>query len=142
MIINFHPKEKPTQAGAKLIEKLLLATPTEVVHITDKTAEEWQGMIKSNEPMILAGPTYWWGMGHDFDKWMQDVLTYNFAFSFDTGAKVGLLDNREFSIHMTHGTPTEYAGEMHKNIEARLKSGVFEYCNAKIDINFYFDKSL
>ena len=140
MIINFHPKEIKSEAGAKLIEKLLLAAPTEVVHVTDKTKEEWQAIIKSPEPMVFVGPTYWWGMGHDMDKWMQDVLTYNFAFSFGTGEKVGLLDGRAFEMHLTHGTPTQWADTMKKNIEERLKTGIFGYCNSQIEISFYYDK--
>ena len=142
MIINFHPKEIESHAGKKLIEKLLAANADEVVHITDKTAEEWQGIIKSSEPMIFTGPMYWWGLGHDFDKWAQDVLKYNFAFSFDTGSKVGLLDGRPFSIHLTHGTPTEYAAAMHSNVTDRLKSGIFEYCGGQVEVSFYFDKTL
>ncbi len=140
MIINFHPKEIQSKAVAKLIERLLAANPTEVLHAADKTKEEWQAIIKSPESMVFVGPVYWWGMGHDMDKWMQDVLTYNFAFSFDTGEKVGLLDGRAFEIHLTHGTPTQWADTMKKNIEERLKTGIFGYCNSQIEISFYYDK--
>ena len=142
MIINFHPKEIPSSACLKLIEKLNEVAVHTVSHSTDKTAEEWKAIIKSDEKIIMVAPTYWWGMSYEFDKWLQDVFTYNFAFSFDTGSNVGLLDGREFEIHMTHATPTEYADIMHGNIKDRLKKGVFEYCNAKIDINFHFEKSL
>lgn len=137
MIINFHPTEIPSKVGASIIDKLLSQHPdTEVFVPSDKTVEQWQQVIKSTEPIIMVAPIYWWGAGYEFDKWLQGIFGYNFAFSFDTGTKVGLLDGREFTIYLTHKTPNQYADTMLKNITDRLEQGIFGYCNAKININF------
>ena len=137
MIINFHPSEIPSQSCIKIIAELVEQNPSETVIMpNDKTSQEWQNIIKSDESITMIAPTYWWGIGYEFDKWLQSVFAYNFAFSYDTGAKVGLLDGREFNITLTHGTPEIYAGEMKQNITDRLQKGIFGYCDAKINVNF------
>jgi putative NADPH-quinone reductase len=136
MIINFHPKEKPSKKGLEVIKTL--KADSEIFHSTDKSTPEWQEIIKSNEKLVLVAPTYWWGPSYEFDKWLQEVFAYNFAYSFDTGSKVGLLDGREFEFHLTHGTPDEFAQTMKDNIIQRLKLGIFEYSNAKVEVNFHF----
>jgi putative NADPH-quinone reductase len=141
MIINFHPVEIPSKTGAAIIADLQSKDPNiEAFVPSSKTVEQWQNIIKSSEPIIMVAPIYWWGAGYEFDKWLQGVFDYNFAFSFDSGTKEGLLEGREFIIYMTHKTPDMYAQSMLKNITDRLEQGIFGYCNAKININFVEQK--
>lgn len=137
MIINFHPKEIPSKTGASLINQLATESSDTVAHVADKTVEEWQAIIKSEEKMTFVGPMYWWGLGYEMDKWIQGVFGYNFAFSFDTGTPQGLLAGRQFYMHITHGTPTEQAKPQIDNITERLTKGIFGYCDSKIDITFH-----
>jgi putative NADPH-quinone reductase len=138
MIINFHPKEKESKKGIEIIARLSVDNKETVVHITDKTTEEWQTLIKGDEKLVFIGPTYWWGAGHDFDKWAQDVLSYGFAYTYnDAGMPEGLLNGRQFEVHMTHGTPKAYAEVMRANIQKRMEVGIFGFCGAKVDVTFY-----
>ncbi len=137
MIINFHPKELPSKKGLEIIEKLNADKSHEVVYVTDKTKEEWQALIKSDEKLILVAPTYWWGLGYEFDKWMQDVLSYGFAYEYKEGFPVGLLAGRPFELHTTQGTPMAYAETLRTNMKQRLEVGIFGFCDAKVDVMFY-----
>ena len=49
----------------------------------------------------------------------------------------GLLNGREFELHMTQGTPKAYAAVMRENITTRMDTGVFGFCNAKVAVSFY-----
>ena len=141
MIINFHPSEIPSKTGSSVIADLQAQDPTlEVFRPADKTSEQWQDVIKSDEQIVMVAPIYWWGAGYEFDKWLQGVFGYNFAFSFDTGEKQGLLGGREFTIYLTHKTPDMYAQSMFDNLTDRLEQGIFGYCDAKININFVEQK--
>lgn len=138
MIINFHPKEIPSNKGLEVIAKLNANGTHKVFHSTDKQPKEWQEIIKSKEHLILVAPTYWWGASYEFDKWIQDVFGYGFAFQYNAeGMPEGLLNGREFEMHMTHGTPTGYASNMHENIKLRLETGVFGFCKAVVKLHFY-----
>jgi putative NADPH-quinone reductase len=142
MIINFHPKEIPSNKGAQLISKLNSDESHQVVHSTDKTKEEWQSIILSDEKLILVAPTYWWAGSYEFDKWVQDVFSYGFAYKYsEAGMPEGLLNGRKFEYHTTQGTPEAYATTMRENMKARLVSGIFGFCNAEVDV-FFYDPSL
>ncbi len=137
MIINFHPKEIESKKGAAIIASLNTEGAHEVVHASDKTAQEWQAIIKSDEQLILVAPVYWWGPGYEFDKWAQNVLGYGFAYEYQNNMPVGLLAKRPFAFHLTHGTPAAYAETMRANIKERLEKGIFGFCDADVAINFY-----
>ena len=138
MIINFHPKEIESKKGLEIIERLNADKSHTVVHSTDKTVEEWQALIKSDEKLILIAPTYWWGLGYEFDKWIQDVFAYGFAYKYtEAGMPEGLLDGRAFEVHTTQGTPEAYASTLRENMKQRIETGVFGFCNAKATVTFY-----
>lgn len=137
MIINIHPKELPSKNTLAIIEDLKNKYPEEVVHITDKTPDQWQEIIKSDEPMRFVGPVYWWGFGYELDAWMQNVLTYGFAYVYDNGTPQGLLAGRKFEIHLVHGTPAAYADTMRANITDRLTVGTFGFIQSHVDVMFY-----
>jgi NAD(P)H dehydrogenase (quinone) len=140
MIINTHPREREANHTLKVIATLVEKYQEPVVHISDKTVSEWQAIITSDEPMRFVGPVYWWGMGHEFEKWMQEVLSYGFAYQYENNVPVGLLDGRAFEVYLTHGTPAEHAEVMRTNITERLTKGVFGMCRATATISF-FDQS-
>lgn len=138
MIINFHPKEKVSKKGLEVIEMLNVDKSHTVVHVTDKTAEEWIDIIKGDEKLVLVAPTYWWGLSYEFDRWAQNVLTYGFAYKYnEQGMPEGLLNGREFEMHTTQGTPAAYAEVMRENMKKRLDVGIFGFCNAKVTVTFY-----
>lgn len=137
MIINFHPKELPSKKGIEVITALNADNSHTVVHVTEKTSEEWKEIIKSDEKLILVAPTYWWGLSYEFDTWAQNVLSYGFAYEYKDGLPVGLLVGREFELHTTHGTPAAYAEVMRSNIKQRLEVGIFGFCDAKVTVTFY-----
>lgn len=138
MIINFHPKELESKKSLEIIGKLNHDLSQTVVHITEKTAEEWKAVILSDEKMVLVAPTYWWGASYEFDKWVQDVFTYGFAYKYnESGMPEGLLKGREFELHMGHGTPKAYAEVMRENIKVRMEKGIFGFCDAKVSVTFY-----
>jgi putative NADPH-quinone reductase len=137
MIINLHPTEIPSNIGKKIIAELLEKNPNqEVVNSYDKTPEQWIEIVKTDEPLILVTPVYWWGLGYEMDKWLQGVLARGFAFDYSENGPVGLLNGREFEVHLTHGTPMPMAQDLRKNIQERLEIGVFGFCNAKVKVNF------
>lgn len=138
MIINFHPQELPSKKGVSVIEALNQGNTHEVVHVTSKTKEEWQAIINSNEELILVAPVYWWGASYEFDRWYQDVFSYGYAYEYQNGTPVGLLKKRPFALHLTHGTPTEYATTMLENIRTRFTQGVFGFCDAVVSITFHY----
>jgi NAD(P)H dehydrogenase (quinone) len=138
MIINFHPKELESKKGQAVIADLVQQDNDIVVHATDKTKEEWQAILASDEKITLVAPVYWWGGSYEFDKWIQNVLSYGFAYRYtDAGMPEGLLNGRAFAMHMTHGTPEGYASVMRENIKARMETGIFGFCNAKVSLSFY-----
>ncbi len=138
MIVNFHPKEIASKKGLEIIEKLNADKAHAVVHVSDKTAEEWRTIIASDEKLVFVTPVYWWGAGYEFDKWAQSVLTYGFAYKYnESGMPEGLLNGREFTMHMTHGTPMGYALAMQENIKTRLTTGIFGFCKANVTVSFY-----
>ena len=138
MIINFHPKEIESKKGASVIATLHTDSNEEVVHSTDKTADEWRAIIKSDEKLTLVAPVYWWGASYEFDKWVQDVFTYGFGYQYKSdGMPEGLLGGRAFEMHMTHGTPMSMAGVMQDNIKLRMEKGIFGFCDSKVAITFY-----
>ena len=138
MIVNFHPKEIPSVKGVEIIARLNANNDHTVVHALDKTDEEWQAIIAGNEKLVLVAPVYWGAAGYEFEKWVQNVFTPGFAFQYSAeGFPTGLLKGREFEFHITHGTPTPFAGKMLENIKARLIDGIFNFCDSKVDIHFY-----
>lgn len=137
MIINFHPKELPSKKGVEVIATLNADNSHTVVHVPEKTVEEWKEIIKSDEKLVLVAPTYWWGFGYEFDRWLQDVFTYGFAYEYKDGLPVGLLAGRAFEFHTTHGTPAAYAETLRANMKQRLEVGVFGFCDAKVAVTFY-----
>lgn len=141
MIVNFHPKEIESKKGLEVITSLVANNSTEkVFHVTEKTYGEWKEIVKSDEKIIIVAPIYWWNLGYEFDKWLQNVFTYNFAYTFDNGQREGLLNGRPFELHLTHATPDEYAQFMKDNMVARLKTGIFEYCGATVEVSFHHSK--
>jgi putative NADPH-quinone reductase len=109
-----------------------------VFHVTDKTIEEWKTIIISDEKLILVAPTYWWGLSYEFDKWIQGVLKYGFAYVYnDQGMPEGLLKGRAFELHTTQGTPAAHAVIMRENMVKRLETGIFGFCDAKVTITFH-----
>lgn len=138
MIINFHPKELESKKGLGIVAELEKGGAHTVVHSTDKTKEEWQAIISGDEKLVLVAPVYWWGASYEFDKWIQAVLSYGFAYQYnESGTPEGLLKGRAFEMHMTHGTPEAYATIMRENIKQRLETGVFGFCNSKVEISFH-----
>lgn len=137
MIINFHPKELESKKGVEVITKLNEGGTHTVFHATEKTKEEWQEIISSDEKLILVTPTYWWGPSYEFDKWAMSVLSYGFAYMYDNGMPVGLLKGREFEMYITHGTPEAHATIMRENMKARLEKGIFGFCDSKVNIIFH-----
>ena len=138
MIINFHPKEIESKKGKSIIESLSVSGNHTVFHVTDKTAKEWQEIITSDETLILVAPIYWWGASYEFDRWAQEVFSYGFSYKYnDAGMPEGLLNGRVFEMHMTHGTPTAFAGVMEENITLRMEKGIFGFCGALVTMKFY-----
>jgi len=138
MIVNFHPKEIPSKIGLELIDKLNAKGEHSVVHALDKTTAEWQAVISGSEKLIFVAPVFWWAAGYEFEKWMQSVLSFGFAYKYsDAGLPEGMLNGRAFEMHLTHGTPTVYAGVMQENIKTRLAQGIFAFCNATVDVQFH-----
>ncbi len=138
MIVNFHPKEIPSKKGAEIISKLNAKGEHSVIHALDKTPAEWQAIVSSSEKLVFVAPVYWWAAGHEFDKWVQDVFAYGYAFKYnEAGVPEGILAGRAFEMHLTHGTPMGYAGAMQENMKTRIAQGVFGFCNATVDIQFY-----
>lgn len=138
MIINFHPKEKESKKGVEVIAELNKGDVQEVFHVTDKTTEEWQAVINSDEKIILVAPTYWWGLSYEFDRWAQNVLRYGYAYKYTAeGMPEGLLKGRAFELHTTQGTPEIYATKMRVNMKERLEVGIFGFCDAKVDVTFH-----
>lgn len=138
MIINFHPKEFPSKLGVQVIENI--KNDQEVFHSTDKSAKEWQDIIKSDEVLHLVAPIYWWGLTYEFDKWVQDVIAWGFAFNFGANGKESLLNGRKFFVHLTHGHTPDGDPLMKGNIEERLKTGIFNYVGADVEINWVMVK--
>ncbi len=138
MIIQFHPKEIPSVKGLEIIKKLSQSNKHSVVQAQDKTASEWREIIRSDEELLLLAPVYWWGGSYEFDKWIQDVFSADFAFKYgENGMPVGLLNGRQFELHMTMGTPTAYATTMMANIKTRMETGIFGFCGGKVKVFFY-----
>lgn len=138
MIINFHPKEKKSKKGVEIISRLNTDNQHSVFHSSDKTTDEWKDIISGKDKLILVAPVYWWGVGYEFDKWIQEVLSYEYAFIYsDEGVPKGLLNGRQFEMHMTQGTPKGHSKIMQENIMQRMDIGIFGFCGAKVDIKFY-----
>ena len=138
MIILFHPTEIESKKGLEILARLNQKGAHEVVYAADKSPEVWRTIVKSDEQLILLAPVYWWGAGYVFDKWAQEVLSYGFAYTFDTnGTPEGLLTGRAFEMHMTHGTPAAYASAMRENIQMRMEQGIFGFCKATVKLSFY-----
>ena len=138
MIINFHPKEIESKKGKEVIAEINKNNEHKVFHVTDKTIEEWKEIIATDEKLILVAPTYWWGGSYEFDRWIQGVLKYGFAYKYNNaGMPEGLLNGRAFEMHMTHGTPEVYAEVMRENITKRMETGIFGFCGAKVTVKFY-----
>lgn len=138
MIINFHPKEIPSVKGLEVINMLNADSSHEVLHVTDKTVDEWKAIIQGDEKLILVAPTFWWGLSYEFDRWIQNVLSYGFAYQYTPeGMPEGLLNGRAFELHTTQGTPEAYATVLRANMKQRLEVGIFEFCGAKVDVHFH-----
>lgn len=138
MIVNFHPTEIPSKKVLEVIGKLNSNNEHTVFHVNDKTAEEWQTIISSDEKLVFVAPVFWWGLGYEFDKWIQYTFAYGFAYKYtDAGMPEGLLHDRAFEVHLTHGTPMAFAGTLQENLKTRLVNGVFGFCNSKLDLHLH-----
>jgi len=136
MILHIHPTNIPSVTGKALAEKLALESGQSIFKTSDKTAQEWRDVIDTNEHLILVAPVYWWGLSSDFEQWLEGVFSFGWAFDY-TKQPTGLLQGKTMTIHLTHGTPAEYADAMRKNIVERLESGVFGYCGIATEIHFH-----
>jgi NAD(P)H dehydrogenase (quinone) len=136
MILHIHPTNIPSVIGKKIAETLSVESGQVIVRTTDKTAEEWRLIIDSGEHITIVAPIYWWGLSSDFESWFQDVFASGWAFDY-TKMPTGLLQGKSMTVHLTHGTPDEYAATMKQNIIDRSKTGVFGYCGIETDIHFH-----
>jgi putative NADPH-quinone reductase len=137
MLINFQPAEIVSKTANHVINELQTTNhDLRILSPKDKNSKEWQNIITSSEELILLMPVYWWGFGYEFDHWVQDTFTYNFAYNFDNGHQQGLLKGRKFTVYLTHGTPDSNFEIMKDIITKRLTIGIFGYCGCDVSINF------
>ncbi len=136
MILHIHPSEIPSKTGKNLVETLVAKHNEIVVRFNEKTTEEWRKIIDNKELTTIVAPVYWWGLSHEFEKWLQDTFSLGWAYDYNK-MPTGLLQGRIIAIHLTHGTPTAYCEDMFANITERLEKGVFGYCGIEIEVHFH-----
>ena len=136
MILHIHPNTIPSVHSKKIADQLSVESGEPIFHTTDKSPDEWRSIIESGEHLTIVAPVYWWGLTSDFETWFQDVFRMGWAFDYSK-QPTGLLSGTSMTVHLTHGTPDEYAVAMKQNITDRLNIGVFGYCGIAIDLHFH-----
>jgi putative NADPH-quinone reductase len=106
----FHPnlsESRVNKAWKKQIEKSGKVTKSRYIYADypdfQIDVEKEQADLLAHDRIIIQYPFYWYSVPPLFKKWMDDVLTYNFAY----GTKGDKLTGKELQLIISVGGPHE-----------------------------------
>lgn len=110
--------------------------------VTDDVKQE-QEHISWADHITFVYPIWWMGMPAILKGYIDRILSYGFAYSYDEGVQKGLLTGKQVSIINTHGRQqAEYeANGMYKAFSLIIDKGTFNYCGLEVKHHLYFDKA-
>jgi len=100
-----------------------------------------QNYISWADAITFIHPIWWTGLPAIMKGYIDRVMSYNFAYSYDTGIQLGLLKDKQAYIINTHGkTHAEYkANGLGPAIALMADIGMYTYCGFEIKQHFFFD---
>lgn len=101
LVIVGHPQQEKSQMNRELAEAWSALGATEIRWIDESplnVAEE-QRAVERADVVVFQFPLYWYGVPACFKRWLDEVLTWGWAF----GPEGGLLSGRSLACSITVG---------------------------------------
>lgn len=95
---------------------------------------EWADVI------TFVYPIWWADKPAILKGYIDRVLSYGFAYKYEEGVPIGLLEGKKVIIFNTSGTPNEVytATGMHEAMKKLTKDGVFAFCGLDVIDHIFF----
>ena len=102
-----------------------------------------QDYISWADSITFIYPIWWTGMPAIMKGYIDRVMSYGFAYKYDKGVQMGLLEAKQTVIINTHGkSNSEYQTMgMDKALLLTSDTGIYEYCGLKVKAHYFFDQA-
>ncbi|MCR8657369.1 NAD(P)H-dependent oxidoreductase [Paenibacillus endoradicis] len=139
LIVVTHPSIEKSIINKRWIDELKKYPEKYTVHELYQSypdgnidVEKEQRLIESHDHLILQFPIYWFNCPPILKKWLDDVLSYGWAYGSNGGDK---LKNRKIGLAVSVGIKEEdytQEGKYRYTLEQLLSpfEATFLYCNA------------
>ena len=136
LIIVGHPNQEGSQLNAEMA-KFWASRPNTIVRWIGEgrvNVREEQAAFERAENIVLQFPLYWYGPPACLKQWMDDVLTWGWAF----GKEGGLLNGRNLACSVTvGGNLADYsANGKHATTLDSLLEPIHRLCDY-VDLNWH-----
>lgn len=147
LVIVAHPSIETSVINKQWVEELKRHPKKYTVHELYKVypngnidVEEEQQLVETHGNLVLQFPIYWFNCPPLLKKWLDDVLTYGWAYGSNGG---DTLKNRKVALAVSAGAREENyseAGKYGYTLEQLLSpfESTFLYCNANYRSFFAF----
>ncbi len=107
LIVVAHPDLNHSVVNKKWLEELRKHPDLYTIHKLYSTYPDWvidikkeQALIEAHEKIVLQFPVYWFSCPPLLKKWLDDVLTYGWAYGAKSGYK---MKDRKIALAVTAG---------------------------------------
>ncbi|NEW06898.1 NAD(P)H-dependent oxidoreductase [Paenibacillus sp. SYP-B3998] len=147
LVVVTHPSIETSVINKRWVEELKKYPEKYTVHELHKAypdgnidVEKEQKLVELHSNLVLQFPIYWFNCPPLLKKWLDDVLTYGWAYGSNGGDK---LKNRKTALAVSVGIKKEdYSeeGRYHYTLDHLLSpfETTFLYCNANYRSFFAF----
>lgn len=100
-----------------------------------------QQYIRWADAVTFIHPIWWTGLPAIMKGYIDRVMSYNFAYSYESGVQLGLLKGKQAYIINTHGkSHEEYkANGLGPALVLMADIGMYTYCGFEIKQHLFFD---
>ena len=99
-----------------------------------------QNEIRWANRLIVIHPIWWTGSPARMKGYIDRVFSIGFAYKYEAGEPVGLLNGKEVLIVNTTGSPNEPYQKlgMHDSIRQTNDVGIFQFCGMRVVDHLFF----
>ncbi|MBD1373606.1 NAD(P)H-dependent oxidoreductase [Hazenella sp. IB182357] len=93
-----------------------------------------QDLVKWADILTFIYPIWWGGMPAILKGYIDRVFAYNFAYKYENGVPLGLLNDKKVMVFNPTGSSDELYEQigMHEAIEKTSDLGIFKFCNMEV----------
>lgn len=109
----------------------------------DAAISEEQQHLAWADVVTFIYPIWWTGMPAIMKGYIDRVMSYGFAYRYDKGVQMGLLQGKQAYVINTQGkSHQEYqASGMDQALKLTSDTGIFTYCGFEVKHHLFFEKA-